>query len=57
MARSESMIRAKFGPFRTDSFEVIAMLVNFSRWSAAILDFAKFHILTVKSSPGCRAEG
>ena len=37
------MIRAKFGPFRTNSFEVIAMLVNFSRWLAAILDFAKIH--------------
>jgi len=37
------MIHAKFGPFLTNSFEVVAMLVNFSRWSAAILDFAKFH--------------
>ena len=36
------MIPAKFGPFRSNSLEIIATLVNFSRSSAAILDFAKF---------------
>ena len=37
------MIPAKFGPFRTNRFDVITILVNFNRWPAAILDFAKFH--------------
>ena len=36
------MIHAKFGPFRTNGFEVIAIFVNFNGGSAAILDFAKF---------------
>ena len=49
------MIHAKFGPFRTNSFEVIAMLVNFSRWSVAILDFAKFHFDPIIVC-GCRDE-
>jgi hypothetical protein len=37
------MIPAKFGPFRTTRFHVIAIFVNFNRRPAAILDFAKFH--------------
>jgi len=40
---AEYIIPAKFGPFRTNRFDVIAILVNFNRRSAAILDFAKFH--------------
>ena len=37
------MIPAKFGPFRTSRYNVIAIFVNFHRRPAAILDFAKFH--------------
>jgi len=37
------MIPVKFGPFQTNRFDVIAILVNFNRRPAAILDFAKFH--------------
>ena len=37
------MTRAKFGPFRTNRFEVIAIFVNFNWRAAAILDFSKFH--------------
>jgi len=37
------MIAAKYGPFWTNSFEVIAILVNFDWRPAATLDFAKFH--------------
>ena len=35
------MIRAKFGAYRTNRFEVIQILVNFVFSSAAILDFEK----------------
>ena len=37
------MILAKFGPFRTNRFDVIAILVNFNRRPAAILDFENLH--------------
>ena len=37
------MIPAKFGPFRTNRFDVIAIFVNLNRRPAAILDFIKFH--------------
>ena len=39
----ESIIPAKFGSFRTNRFEVIAIFLNVNRALAAILDFAKFH--------------
>ena len=37
------MIRAKFGPFWTNRFDVIAIFVNLNRKPAAILDFTKFY--------------
>jgi len=40
---AEWMIPAKMGLFRTSYCGVIAILVNFNRRPAAILDFAKFH--------------
>ena len=43
MAGTEWVIPAKFGPFRTNRFDVIAIFLNFNWSPAAILDFAKFH--------------
>ena len=37
------MIPAKFGQFRTNRFDAIAIFVNFNWSPAAILNFAKFH--------------
>ena len=37
------MIPAKFGPFRTHRFEVIAIFPNVIWALATILDIAKFH--------------
>ena len=41
------MMPAIFGPFRTNCLDVIAILVDFNRRPAAILDFAKFHFFRV----------
>ena len=38
---AKRMIHTKFGAYRTNRFEVIQFLVNFSFLSAAILDFEK----------------
>ena len=41
------MIPAKFGQYQTDRSDVIAILANFKRRPAAILDFAKISLLTL----------
>ena len=56
IARLEQMIPAKFGPFRTKSFEVIAILVNFNQRLAAILDLAKFHVWPWNRVSGAEAK-
>ena len=50
------MIPAKFGPFRTSRFNVIAIFVNFNRRPAAILDFAKFHFWPQNLLPGAETK-
>ena len=46
------MIRTKFGAYRTNRFEVIKFLVNFSFSSATILDFVKWRFLPVRCLGG-----
>ena len=52
------MISAKFGPNRTNSFNIIKLFLNFNRASAAILDFA--HIdpvgITSQNASGCQID-
>ena len=52
------MISAKFGPNRTNRFNIITLFLNFNRASAAILDFA--HIgpvgITSQNASGCRID-
>ena len=50
------MISEKFGPFWTNRFDVFAILINFNRRLAAILDVAKISFLTLKLSARCRDE-
>ena len=52
------MISAKFGPNRTNRFNIITLFLNFNRASAAILDFA--HIgpvgITSQNASGCQID-
>ena len=50
------MIRAKFGAYRTNRFEVIQFLVNFSFSSAAILDFEKWRFWLIQSLGGVKVK-
>jgi hypothetical protein len=43
IGRTERVIPAKFGQFRTNHFDLIAIFVYFNWSPAAILDFAKFN--------------
>ena len=50
------MIRAKFGAYRTNRFEVIQILVNFVFSSAAILDFEKWRFWHFRCLEGVKTK-